>query len=38
MNKKNKQTNIKWMYSLFIMREEGQLFFKALLGQKQLID
>ena len=36
---KNKQTNIKWMYSLlfFTMRQEGHSFDKALLGQKQFV-
>ena len=38
MNKKTKQTNLKWMNSFFTMREEGQSFYKTSLGQKQLID
>ena len=42
MNEKktSKQTKIKWVYSLFTMRKEGQSFYKALLEQKQkqLID
>ena len=33
-NNNNKQTNIKWMYSLFVCHEaRGQSFDKALLAQ-----
>ena len=35
---KNKQTNVKWIHSLYTMREEGQSFSEALLWQKQLIN
>ena len=41
MIKNNKQTNIKWMYSLFVYHEQEDQSFdntKTNTGRKQLID